>query len=255
MLRRSLWMGVTILGVACGDGMDRAEEEPSSLGSTRQGLALFEYSAVNTNSAQDVNNSAHGWLDLVAGETVMIGTCGLAESAYSGDTYLRLYDPQAAQVGFNDDACNGVGSRIDYTATATGTYSLRAGCLGSASCSGTLSIARRKATYTVTGLLNTQNASRNTFNKQYSFNGGDVIRVSTCASNAHGAAATGDTYLRLFQQINGVYTEVASNDTGSGWCGTAAELVYSVPAAGFYQIRMGCSANTGCGGTVAVYVE
>jgi hypothetical protein len=61
----------------------------------------------------------------------------VAGGTFTGDTYLRLFGPAATQVGANDDSCGGRGSNLTYTATATGTYQIRAGCYSSTSCSGT----------------------------------------------------------------------------------------------------------------------
>ncbi len=240
--------------------MEPTQEEDSALGTVKNRLAFFDYSASNTNSAQDATNSAQSVISLAAGETVMLGTCGLAESAFTGDTYLRLYNPSWAQVASNDDSdsCgpDSLGSKLVYTAPAAGLYTLRAGCFNVGTCSGTVALSRRKATYAVPSLSNTNNATINTFNKQYYFNGGEVLRVSTCGASAHGATASGDTVLRIFQQSNGNYTTlVASNDNPGALCGTAAEVVYSVPSAGYYQVRVGCAANTACSATVAVYTE
>ncbi|WP_157758734.1 hypothetical protein [Cystobacter fuscus] len=225
----------------------------------KSSLAFFDYSAFNTNSAQDPHNSASSEISLVKGETIMLGTCGLTDSAFTGDTYLRLYG-SSVQVAANDDseACglDSMGSRIVYTAPAAGIYTLRAGCFDVGACSGTIALSRRKATFAAPSLRNTRDATVNTFNKQYYFNGGDVVRVSTCGATALGASASGDTLLRLFQQSNGGYTtEVANNDNAGEPCASAAELVYSVPSAGYYQIRVGCAGNTACSATVAVYTE
>lgn len=254
MIRRLL-MGVLLLGSACGGPLDRTSQEASSPRTAEQRLAFFDYSAEDTNSAQNTSTSAQVPVSLAAGETVMIGTCGLTDSFHAGDTYLRLYNPSSVQVAESDDAC-GLGSIVSYTSPSTGTYLLQAGCLGNSACSGTLSISRRKAIYTLPSLLNTNSARTGTFNRQYFFNGGEVIRVSTCATTAYGATATGDTFLRIFQQANGTYTtEVASNDNGCASNSTASEIVYFVPSAGYYQIRAGCFGNTACSGTVAVYIE
>jgi len=92
------------------------------------------YSASNTNSCTQ-NYSSYS-LSLAAGETLNIGTCGVAGSSGSGDTYLRLY-LGGSEVASNDDAC-GVLSNISYTASSAGTYVLRMGCYSSGSCSGTV---------------------------------------------------------------------------------------------------------------------
>lgn len=255
-MRRALMCMLFTLTAACGGDMSEDEQESSPLKRTEQRLALFDYVASSsTNSASDPNTSADYVVNLSANETVMIGTCVLNEAAYSGDTYLRLYNPGSVEVAVNDDWCNGLGSKISYTAPAAGSYLIRAGCYSTGLCSGTVSLARRMgiASFNVS---NTNNALINTFNKQYKFNAGDVVRISTCSYNSFGATASGDTYLRLYQNNGGVFTQVAANDTGPGFsCGAAAEIVYSIPASGYYQVRAGCAANTACGGTLAVYVE
>jgi hypothetical protein len=117
-----------------------------------------------------------------------------------------------------------------------------------------VSVSKRKALISYSA-INTNNASLNTYNKQYYFNGGEVIRVSTCANSSFGASVgSGDTYLRLFKQSGGVYSEVASSNDAEG-CGTASELVYNVPTAGYYQVRAGCSGNTNCSAALVVYSE
>jgi V8-like Glu-specific endopeptidase len=99
-------------------------------------VSTYSYSATNTNSAQQstVNRS----VTLTAGQTITVGTCGVPSATFTGDTYLRLFGPTAAQVAFNDDSCGGLGSRLQYTATASGTFQIRAGCYSSGSCSGTV---------------------------------------------------------------------------------------------------------------------
>jgi hypothetical protein len=259
MMRRLLIFEVFLLAAGCGGAMAPTQEEDPGHGTVKNRLAFFDYSASNTNSAQDTRNSASSEISLDAGETVMLGTCGLTHSAFTGDTYLRLYGP-SVQVAASDDseACglDSMGSRLVYTALVAGVYTLRAGCFDVGACSGTVAISRRKATFAAANLRNTNNATVNTLNKQYAFNGGEVIRVSTCGVTAPGASASGDTLLRIFQQSNGGYTtEVANNDNAGGACASAAEIVYSVPSAGYYQIRVGCAANTACSATVAVYTE
>jgi hypothetical protein len=96
------------------------------------------YSASNTSSA--TVGTTHQSIVLSAGQTLTLGTCGVTGSTYSGDTYLRLYNPSGTQVAYNDDACGGMGSNFIYTVPvgAGGTYQLRAGCYSSGSCSGTV---------------------------------------------------------------------------------------------------------------------
>jgi hypothetical protein len=96
----------------------------------------YSYSASNTNSAQQ--NTVNQSITATAGQTITVGTCGMTGATFSGDTWLRLYGTSATQVASNDDACSGVGSKLTFTATTTGTYQIRAGCYSNNSCSGTV---------------------------------------------------------------------------------------------------------------------
>jgi len=256
MMRRALLVSLFYLTAACG-GPEELVENSLSLNTVKQRLALFDYQASSsTNNATDPNTSADYYVSLNANEAVMIGTCVLNEATYTNDTYLRLFNPSSVEVAYNDDHCNSLGSKISYTPTTTGSFMIRAGCYSTGTCSGTVALARRKGAPVAFNVGNTNNAQVNTFNKQYFFNGGELVRVSTCAYNSTGSTATGDTYLRLYQNNGGVFTLVASNDNSvAGVCGTAAEIVYSVPSSGYYQFRAGCAANTACSGNVTVYVE
>ncbi|MBZ4415857.1 serine protease [Myxococcus sp. RHSTA-1-4] len=95
----------------------------------------FTFSASNTNSAQQ--NTTNRDVSITAGQSITVATCGLTGASFTGDTYLRLFNG-ATQAAANDDACSGVGSSLTYTATATGTLQIRAGCYSSNSCSGTV---------------------------------------------------------------------------------------------------------------------
>lgn len=193
---------------------------------------------------------------LTAGETVTIGTCGISESITNGDTVLWIYDPNGALVVSNDNGAAadcGATSKVDFTATYTGYHQVRVGCLGTSPCYGTVGIGRRKG-LVLFEAMNTDNATLNTYNKQFKFEEGDIVRISTCARNAQDASAEGNTYLRFYRQSAGLYSEIASNDDTPG-CGAAAEILYTIPSTGYYQVRVGCSANTNCHGAVAIYVE
>lgn len=98
---------------------------------------LFAYSASNTN--YDTVNTANVYLNIGSFSTLRIGTCGVAGSAGSGDTILRLYNGNGSQVAFNDDSC-GVLSQLVFNNSSLppGTYLLRAGCFNNTSCSGTV---------------------------------------------------------------------------------------------------------------------
>ncbi|HLM48620.1 MAG TPA: Ig-like domain-containing protein [Myxococcaceae bacterium] len=96
------------------------------------------YSASNTSSASV--NTVNQTIFLMPGQVLTLGTCGVTGASFSGDTYLRLYNPSSTQVVSSDDACGGMGSSFTYTvpAGAGGNYQLRAGCYSSGSCSGTV---------------------------------------------------------------------------------------------------------------------
>ncbi|MFL5352434.1 RCC1 domain-containing protein [Archangium sp.] len=122
-----------------GDGTTTQRSSPvrvlSASGSTVQ-IEPLTYSASNTNSAQQ--NTFNRTFTLNAGDMLEVGTCNLTGATASGDTYLRLFGTSATQVVYNDDSCGGVASYLQYTATSSGSYELRAGCFSSGSCSGTV---------------------------------------------------------------------------------------------------------------------
>ena len=96
----------------------------------------YSYSASNTSSAQQNTIDQYVWIQ--TGRKITVGTCGLAGSSASGDTYLRIFDSNGAQVAANDDACGSLASNLIYTSTAYVSYRIRAGCYSSSSCSGTV---------------------------------------------------------------------------------------------------------------------
>jgi hypothetical protein len=96
----------------------------------------YSYSASNTSSAQQNTIDRYVWIQ--TGRTITAGTCGLAGSSASGDTYLRIFDSNGAQVAANDDACGSLASSLSYTSTAYVSYRILAGCYSSSSCSGTV---------------------------------------------------------------------------------------------------------------------
>ncbi len=95
----------------------------------------FSYSAANTASA--TQNTTNYPIQLYQGMVLTFGTCGVSGAGGSGDTYLRLLNPQGSEVAANDDAC-GYLSNLSYVVPSTGTYYIRAGCYSSGSCSGTV---------------------------------------------------------------------------------------------------------------------
>jgi V8-like Glu-specific endopeptidase len=100
------------------------------------GSGTFGYSAGNTNDARrsTVNRS----IPVAAGQVLTLGTCGLAGSNASGDTYVRLHGTTGTEVAANDDACGGQGSSLRYTSPTAGTLQIRAGCYKNTSCGGTV---------------------------------------------------------------------------------------------------------------------
>ncbi|KFE72232.1 hypothetical protein [Hyalangium minutum] len=209
----------------------------------------FAYSATQTGSAQ--HNTTQRTFAMTAGQTLTVGTCGLAGTAFSGDTYLRLFGPDTLQVVESDDACGGRGSKIVFTAPTAGDYELRAGCFSNESCTGTVvwelvvgappPSARGTFPFS-TG--NTQNAWRYTVNEQVTVPAGETITVGTCGVS--GSSVSGDSFLRLYTS-GGI--EVAFNNEANDCSGS--KLSYMSLATDTYWIAAGCYANLFCSGTVA----
>jgi hypothetical protein len=96
------------------------------------------YEAIASTSTYEAQNTVNQVVVLTAGWEITLGTCGPGGSAFTGDTYLRLFGPGGTQVAANDDACGGLGSNLSYTSTAYVAHRIRAGCYSSGSCSGTV---------------------------------------------------------------------------------------------------------------------
>jgi hypothetical protein len=98
---------------------------------------LFSYSASNTNNG--TVNTTNLSLNIGSFTSMKFGTCGIPGASGSGDTYLRLYNSSNILVASNDDACGAL-SQLVFSggSLSPGMYSLRAGCYGSGSCSGTV---------------------------------------------------------------------------------------------------------------------
>ncbi|MCP3104787.1 serine protease [Myxococcus sp. K15C18031901] len=95
----------------------------------------FTYTATNTSNA--TANTTNRTVTLAVGQTLYFGTCTLNGATGTGDTYLRVDNAAGTTVASNDDSC-GTLSFGSFTATAAGTYTLRAGCYSSGSCGGTV---------------------------------------------------------------------------------------------------------------------
>jgi hypothetical protein len=217
--------------------------QPNAKGDYRPTAALFSYSAGATNSA--TVNTADVYINLSAGQTISLGTCGVNGASGSGDTYLRFFNPSGGQVAYSDDAC-GVLSNFTYTVPATGTYLLRAGCYGSGSCSGTVAYSIGSALFSYSTSF-TNSATVNTANVSFNLSAGQIITLGTCGLN--GASGSGDTYLRFYDPYGNF---VAYSDNG---CGALSNFTYSIPFSGTYVLRAGCYANTSCSGTVAYSIQ
>ncbi|HKO49742.1 MAG TPA: hypothetical protein VJV79_18560 [Polyangiaceae bacterium] len=205
----------------------------------------LSYTGTNTNSAQQVDHDVA--FSLGRGQTLTIGTCGLDNTGFSGDTYLRLYDDPsgatpATQLAYNDDACGGYGSQITYTAPSDHDVRIKFGCYLNEACTGTLSwtIGVSKLEFAAT---NTSNAQLNT--QDYTIHAAGAITIGSCG--LPGAVATGDTFIRLFSGS----TEVAASDDACD--GAGSRLSYRAPpGGGDYTVRLGCYSNSSCSGTAVV---
>lgn len=116
----------------CGSAPPPGPTPPPSSG-TR---GTFTFSLSGTSSAT-TRFAAHK-VTVQAGQTLRFGTCGVAGSQGSGDTFLRLRGPSGTEVAKNDDACGNLSAISFRPRTASGVYELRAGCFSSTSCSGTV---------------------------------------------------------------------------------------------------------------------
>ncbi|HEX5744756.1 MAG TPA: hypothetical protein VFZ09_00855 [Archangium sp.] len=202
----------------------------------------YNASATGSSTANFVTRN----IPLMAGETITLGTCGVAGASGTGDTYLRLFSPWGTEVVANDDACGGALSNFAYTvpAGASGTYQLRAGCWSSTSCGGT-------AVWNIRGSFsysasNTSSATVNTSNRDLSLVEGQRLKVGTC--DVTGASGTGDTYLRLFTAAG---AQVTYNDDACGGLLSTFEYVVPWGTNGTHQLRAGCWSSNSCNGTVS----
>lgn len=80
-----------------------------------------------------------------AGTSVRFGTCGMADAASAGNTFLRLFIAgTAAEVAVNDDNCAGRGSQINYVVPHDMSLEVHAGCYTDVvGCSGTIALTAR----------------------------------------------------------------------------------------------------------------
>lgn len=133
---RARIVGSTGGGWFGGDCRTWVREIAESPGSTTP-AGQYSYTGVNTNSA--LVNTTDYLIPLNAGQTLIIGTCGVVGASFSGDTFLRLVNQAGTEVAADDDGACGRASLVTYTAPAGGTYKIRAGCWSNTGCSGTVS--------------------------------------------------------------------------------------------------------------------
>jgi hypothetical protein len=77
---------------------------------------------------------------LTVGQTLRFGTTNLPGASTTADTFIRLFGVDLVEVASNDDFDPGndiLQSYLEYTATATGVHTMRIGCYGSSTGSGT----------------------------------------------------------------------------------------------------------------------
>jgi hypothetical protein len=226
------------------------------------GNGAVPYSATNTSSA--TVNTANFDLTLAAGQTITLGTCGVAGSSGTGDTFLQLFDPGNANVASSDDdpATCGAGtllSHLAFTAPAAGVYQLRAGCFSNLTCNGTIAytLSSNDGTSSFSySATNTGSATANTTEQPLVLEAGQTVRFGTCGIFPPNTG-TGDTVLRLFGPDS---EQDAFNDDNTALCGAGVLLSsgsFTVPAGneGAYLIRGGCFSSGSCTGTVVFTVE
>ncbi|NOK00235.1 MULTISPECIES: trypsin-like serine protease [Myxococcus] len=97
-------------------------------------------------------------------------------------------------------------------------------------------------------VTNTNSAQQNTTNVSVTLAAGQTLSFGTCSLPQ--AAGTGDTYLRLFNTATN--TQVAANDDS---CSLLSYVSFTAPAAGTYQMRVGCYSSGSCSGTVAYSIQ
>ena len=95
---------------------------------------------------------------------------------------------------------------------------------------------------------NTNSAQQNTTNVSVTLAAGQTLSFGTCTLPQ--ATGTGDTYLRLYNTATN--TQVAANDDS---CSLLSYVSFTAPAAGTYQMRVGCYSSGSCSGTVAYSIQ
>jgi hypothetical protein len=113
---------------------------------TNVSLVIGTYGPTTRSTASaTVGSAVYRLGSLQAGTSVRIGTCGMADAAFTGNTFLRLFIAgTTTQVAFNNDNCGGPGSQINYVVPHDMSLELHAGCSGdSIGCAGRISMLAR----------------------------------------------------------------------------------------------------------------
>ena len=224
--------------------------------SYRIGVSSLSFTATNTDS--NSKNSVNQTLHLVAGDKLTVGTCGLQDAVFNGDTVLGIYSGTTA-VAANDDSCGSLGSRVTYRAPATGDYSVHIGCFGSTTCSGT-AVFRITPANGVNGTVafstsNTNNAISPSVHQQFYLRAGDIFSTGTCPSLL-GASGTGDTFIRLYGPTGAdLYNSDDNCTAGSSLLSAVNNIAITPETAGAYLLHMGCYANGACTGNEAYILQ
>ncbi|MBL8923645.1 MAG: trypsin-like serine protease [Myxococcaceae bacterium] len=123
------------------DAFCRVARSPRLCGASQQPAPVpppaFSYQGRSTSNA--TRSTANQTVTLRRGQTLTAGTCQLAGSTGTGDTFLRIARAGALSTTLaqNDDACGQL-SFLSFVAPADGEYVIRAGCYASTACTGTV---------------------------------------------------------------------------------------------------------------------
>lgn len=201
------------------------------------------YTASNTSDGYQ--NTVNQTINLVSGQSIVLGTCGVPGSSSSGDNRLSLYHPNGYQLVASSGRCNNgsAGTYLAYTVPSGGGggYQLRAGCPLSETCSGTV-VWRLSPGGNSLPFSSTPSGR---VGQSVQLLAGQTLSVGTCGMS--GAFTNGDSDLIITNSTTN--WEVARNDNACG--GASSHLLYTVPAGagGTYSFLVGCKYSN-CSGTL-----
>ncbi|HNX89797.1 MAG TPA: hypothetical protein PKH58_12005, partial [Paludibacteraceae bacterium] len=166
--------------------------------------------------------------------------------AYTGDTYLELFDYSCNSVASNDDFC-GLGSQLDFTPTTSGTYLLRVRGLGGAPITYTLAYKYFADVCTTCPSYDAYISPTSTYqttSESFGMEGCHIYEAYLYANTQYrftfcegGASYSGDPYLELY---NGSCSQVAYNDD---FCSSGSQLDYTPGISGYYYLKVRGWAN------------